>query len=256
MRIISWNANGIRANVKKGAFDWLLQESPDIFCLQETKAHPEQLEEAVRNPLGYHSYFDHSKGRKGYSGVAIFTKVKPEKVEYSIGVPELDQEGRFIAVFYKDFVLATVYFPNGGGGPARLDYKLRFYDAFLKYINKIRKSGKEIIFCGDINTAHTEIDLARPKENSENTGFLPIERKWIDKVIANKYVDIFRHLYPNAKEKYTYWDMKTFARERNVGWRIDYFFISDGLLVAQPKAKILDTILGSDHCPIELNIKL
>ena len=256
MRIISWNVNGLRANVKKGSFDWLLQESPDIFCLQETKAHPEQLEEVVRNPRGYYSYFDHSKGRKGYSGVAIFTKTKPEKVEYSIGVPALDQEGRFIAAFYEDFVVATVYFPNGGGGPARLDYKLRFYDAFLKYINKIRKSGKEIIFCGDINTAHTEIDLARPKENSENTGFLPIERKWIDKVIANKYVDIFRHLYPNVKEKYTYWDMKTFARERNVGWRIDYFFVSDGLLAAQPKAKILDTILGSDHCPIELNIKL
>ena len=256
MRIISWNVNGIRANVKKGAFDWLLQESPDIFCLQETKAHPDQLEEGVRNPEGYHSYFDHSKGRKGYSGVAIYTKVKPEKVEYSIGVSELDQEGRFIAAFYKDFVLATVYFPNGGGGPERLDYKLRFYDAFLKYINKIRKTGKEIIFCGDVNTAHTEIDLARPKENEENTGFLPIERKWIDQVIANKYVDIFRYLYSNAKEKYSYWDMKTFARDRNVGWRIDYFFISDGLLKAQPKAKIDDMVMGSDHCPIELDLKI
>ena len=256
MRIISWNVNGIRANVKKGAFDWLLQESPDIFCLQETKAQPDQLEESTRNPDGYHSYFDHSKGRKGYSGVAIFTKVEPEKVEYSIGVPELDQEGRFIAAFFEDFVLATVYFPNGGSGADRLDYKLRFYDAFLKYINKVRKTGKEIIFCGDVNTAHTEIDLARPKENSENTGFLPIERKWIDKVIANRYVDIFRYLYPNAKEKYTYWDMKTFARERNVGWRIDYFFISDGLLAAQPKAKIHSTVVGSDHCPIELDIKI
>lgn len=256
MRIISWNVNGIRANVKKGAFDWLLQESPDIFCLQETKAQPEQLEEGVRNPAGYYSYFDHSKGRKGYSGVAIFTKVKPEKVEYSIGVPELDQEGRFIAVFFKDFVLANIYFPNGGGGPERLAYKLRFYDAFLKYVNKVRKTGKEIIFCGDVNTAHTEIDLARPKENVENTGFLPIERKWIDQVIANKYIDIFRHLYPNAKEKYTYWDMKTFARDRNVGWRIDYFFITDGLLKAQPKAKIHEMIMGSDHCPIELDIKI
>jgi exodeoxyribonuclease-3 len=256
MRIISWNVNGIRANVKKGAFDWLLQESPDIFCLQETKAHPEQLEEGVRNPEGYHSYFDHSKGRKGYSGVAIYTKVKPEKVEYSIGVPELDQEGRFIAVFFKDFMLANIYFPNGGGGPERLDYKLRFYEAFLKYIDKIRKTGKEIIFCGDVNTAHTEIDLARPKENEENTGFLPIERKWLDKVVAHDYIDIFRYSYPGVKEKYTYWDMKTFARDRNVGWRIDYFFISKGLLEAKPRPKIFDMILGSDHCPIELDIKI
>ncbi len=256
MRIISWNVNGIRANVKKGAFNWLLEESPDIFCLQETKAHPEQLAPEIRNPAGYFSYFDHSKGRKGYSGVAIFSKIKPEKIEYSIGIPELDQEGRFIAAFYKNFVLCTVYFPNGGGGPERLDYKLRFYDAFLIYIDKLRKSGKKIIFCGDVNTAHAAVDLARPKENEKNTGFLPVERKWIDKVITHKYVDIFRHLYPDAKEKYTYWDMKTFARDRNVGWRIDYFFVSDDLLTAQPKAIIHDSILGSDHCPIELQIKL
>lgn len=255
LRIISWNVNGIRANVKKGAFDWLLQESPDIFCLQETKAHPEQLEEGVRSPQGYHSYFDHSKGRKGYSGVAIYSKIKPNKIEYEVGIKELDQEGRLIAAFFDDFVLINTYFPNGGGGPERLDFKLRFYDAFLDYINKLRKAGHEVIFCGDINTAHTEIDLARPKENEKNTGFLPVERAWLDQVISCGYIDIFRHLYPKKTGAYTYWDMKTFARERNIGWRIDYFFISPALLVRVTKASILNTINGSDHCPILLEIK-
>lgn len=255
IKIISWNVNGIRANVKKGSFDWLLQESPDIFCLQETKAHPEQLEEGVRSPAGYHSYFDHSKGRKGYSGVAIYSKIRPNKIEYALGIEELDQEGRFISAFFDDFVLINTYFPNGGGGPERLDFKLRFYDAFLDYINKLRKAGHEVIFCGDINTAHTEIDLARPKENEENTGFLPVERAWIDQVISCGYIDIFRHLYPKKTGAYTYWDMKTFARERNVGWRIDYFFVSPALLGKVTKASILNTIYGSDHCPISLELK-
>jgi exodeoxyribonuclease-3 len=275
MRIISWNVNGLRANVKKGSFDWLLNESPDFFCLQETKSHPEQLDEGVRNPIGYYSYFDHSKMRKGYSGVAIYAKIKPSKVEYGLGKEELDQEGRFLALFYEGeemkeinnadnnvfkkakidkFVLLTTYFPNGGGGPERLDFKLRFYDEYLKYINKLRKNGYEVIFCGDVNTAHNEIDLARPKDNENNTGFLPIERKWIDKLIDNGYVDVFRFLNPEKKEKYTWWDMKTFARERNVGWRLDYFFVSSPLMKVVTKMKILDEIYGSDHCPIELYI--
>ena len=277
MRIISWNVNGLRANVKKGSFDWFLNESPDIYCIQETKAHPEQLEEGVRNPTGYHSYFDHSKGRKGYSGVAVYSKVKPDKVEYGLGTDELDQEGRFLALFFENisafgvdakkaatgnasakqiskFVLLTTYFPNGGGGPERLSFKLRYYDQFLKYINKQKKLGYEIIFCGDVNTAHTEIDLARPKENSENTGFLPIERAWIDKVIDAGYTDVFRYFHKNETGKYTYWDMKTFARDRNVGWRLDYFFASIGILKLVTKAKILDEIMGSDHCPSEIDI--
>lgn len=255
MRIISWNVNGLRANVKKGGFDWFLNESPDIYCVQEVKAEASQLEEGVRNPPGYHSYFDHSKGRKGYSGVAVYSKVKPEKVEYGMGTPEFDDEGRFLALFFSEFVLINVYFPNGGGGPERLKFKLRFYDVFLDYINCLRDEGHEVIFCGDVNTAHEEIDLARPKENAGNTGFLPIERKWLDKVVTNGYVDTFRHFFPTAKEKYTYWDMKTFARERNVGWRIDYFFVSSSLLERVTSTRILDTVLGSDHCPIEINIK-
>jgi exodeoxyribonuclease III len=251
MRIISWNVNGIRANTKKGGFDWLINESPDMFCLQETKAHPDQLEPNIVSPSLYTSYFDHSKGRKGYSGVAIYTKQKPEKVEYGFGIEELDQEGRQIALFYKDFVLVNTYFPNGGGGPERLDFKMRYYSAFLKYIEKIRKNGLEVIFCGDINTAHNEIDLARPKENEKNTGFLPTERAWLDEVVSKGYVDTWRNLNPK-KIQYSWWDMKTFARERNVGWRIDYFFASEKIAKKITKAKIHDSILGSDHCPIEI----
>jgi exodeoxyribonuclease-3 len=242
--------------VKKGGLDWLLGQSPDIFCLQETKAHPDQLTEDVRNPAGYYTYFDHSKLKKGYSGVAIYSKIKPNKVEYELGIPELDQEGRYIAAQYDYFTLINLYFPNGGGGPERLKFKLEFYDAFLKKILKLRKSGQKVIFCGDINTAHTAIDLARPKENEDNTGFLPIERKWIDSVIANDYIDTFRLKYSDAKDIYTYWDMKTFARERNVGWRIDYFF-ADKSLKDNIKDVITHTeITGSDHCPLELVLNL
>jgi len=261
MNIISWNVNGLRANVKKGAFDWFLQKSPDFMCYQETKVHPEQLDEGIRNPIGYNAYFDHSKLRKGYSGVAIYAKEKPEKVEYGLGVSEYDQEGRFLAVFYNKgligtkFVLINCYFPNGGGGPDRLAYKLRFYDEFLNYINRKRKEGYEIIFCGDVNTAHNEIDLARPKENAKNTGFLPMERAWIDQIIQEGYIDTFRYHNPNKINAYTWWDMKTFARERNVGWRLDYFFISSTLLKYVEKSSILANINGSDHCPIELILK-
>ncbi len=254
MKIISWNVNGIRANHKKGGFDWLVNEGVDIFCLQETKAHPEQLAQEFVHPPGYYSYFDHSKMKKGYSGVAVFSKVKPEKVKYGMGIPELDQEGRLLELHFKDFVLFNIYFPNGGGGPERLEYKMKFYDAFLKHIEKLRKSGKSIVFTGDVNTAHSEIDLARPKENSDRTGFLPEERAWVDAVVEKGYIDTFRHLYPK-KIQYSWWDMKTFARDRNIGWRIDYFFISPDLLPRLKKAEIYDHVLGSDHCPVFLELK-
>ncbi len=261
MRIISWNVNGIRANIKKGGFDWFLNESPDIYCIQETKAQVDQLEPGIVTPTGYFSYFDHSKGRKGYSGVAVYTKIKPIKVEYGIGNQKYDQEGRFIGLFFKGVIkdilklaVLNIYFPNGGGGPERLKFKLEYYDEFLKYVNKLRKNGYEVIFTGDVNTAHTEIDLARPKENKDNTGFLPIERAWLDKVIDGGFTDVFRKLNPEAKDKYTYWDMKTFARERNVGWRIDYFFVTPKLMEHVLKTRILDHVLGSDHCPIDITI--
>ncbi len=254
MKIVSWNVNGLRALYKKGAFNDIFEIDPDIICLQETKAHPEQLPEEVRSPFGYFAYFDHSKVKKGYSGVAIFSKIKPEKIEYGIGISKFDDEGRTLVAYYKDFILLNIYFPNGGGGQDRLDFKMEYYEEFLKFIDKLKKAGKNIIFCGDVNTAHNEIDLARPKDNEDHTGFLPIERKWIDKVISHGYIDTFRKFHPK-KIQYSWWDMKTFARDRNVGWRLDYFFVSDSLENKIKKAEILDNIFGSDHCPVLLEIK-
>ncbi len=259
MKLISWNVNGIRAIVKKGNFNPLFELDPDIICLQETKAHPEQLTPEVRTPAGYFSHFDHSKLRKGYSGVAIYVKSKYEKdiqkVEYGFGVEKYDQEGRFIALFFSEFVLINCYFPNGGRGPERLAFKLEYYKEFMKYIENLRKAGKKVIFCGDVNTAHNEIDLAHPKENQKTSGFMPIERAWIDELTDKGYLDTFRFMYPE-KVTYSWWDMKTYARERNIGWRIDYFFVSRDLKDKIKKAEILDTFLGSDHCPILLEIDL
>ncbi len=250
MKIVSWNVNGLRAVAKKGFLDWLYETSPDILGLQETKVEDTQLPEEVRSPVGYFTYFSSSQGRKGYSGVALYSKEKPLKVEYGIGIKEFDDEGRIIIGHYKNFVLLNVYFPNGGGGPERLKYKLEFYDAFLSYIEKLRKKGKKIIFCGDVNTAHETIDLARPKENEKNTGFLPEERAWIDELIYHGYIDTFRHFHPNKENAYSYWDMKTAARERNVGWRIDYIFISPDILPHLKSAGISSNVFGSDHCPV------
>ena len=254
IKILSWNTNGLRATHRDGYFLPLFKDQPDIVCLQETKAEISQLPEEVKNVKGYQSYFSSSKLKKGYSGVAIYTSIEPEKVEYGIGVEKFDDEGRILIAYYKDFTLLNVYFPNGGGGPVRLKYKLDFYDAYLKFIEKLRKNGHSIVFCGDVNTAHEEIDLARPKENKENTGFLPEERAWLDEVVAKGYVDVFRHFYPDKKDAYTYWDMKTFARDRNVGWRIDYFFVSPDLTKNLKSTSIFTDIYGSDHCPIELQL--
>ncbi|MFQ5661660.1 MAG: exodeoxyribonuclease III [Candidatus Paceibacteria bacterium] len=249
MKILSWNVNGLRAVHKKDSWSDFLAEDPDIFCLQETKAHPDQLSEDLRNINGYFSYFAHSEIKKGYSGVAVYTKTKPKKVDTGMRIKKFNQEGRLLALYFKNFVLLNVYFPNGGQGPERLKYKLDFYDAFLNHIEKLKKDGHKIIFCGDINTAHEEIDLARPKENEENTGFLPEERAWIDEVVRHGYIDTFRYLNPNKKDSYSYWDVKTRARDRNVGWRLDYFFISSSLQNNLQKAFILSNILGSDHAP-------
>lgn len=254
MKLVSWNVNGIRAVAKKGAFGAIFELDSDIICIQETKAHPEQLPDEVRSPAGYHSYFDHSKVKKGYSGVAIFSKIKPEKIEYGIGIPKFDDEGRTLVAYYKDFVLLNVYFPNGNGSPERLAFKMEYYDKFLKFIEKLKKQGKKIVFCGDVNTAHEEIDLFHPKENKNNSGFLPMERKWIDKVIEHGYIDTFRYLHPK-EIKYSWWAAITFARDRGIGWRIDYFFVSENLKDKIKKAEIFDNIFGSDHCPIFLELK-
>ena len=257
MKIISWNTNGLRATVKQGNFIPLFAfNNPDVVCFQETKCEPEQLDEQTRNLNGYHSYFSHSKNKKGYSGVAIYSKIKPDKVEYGMGIPKFDDEGRILVLYFTNLILINCYFPNGGGGPDRLEYKLEFYDAFLKLINKLKKENKNVIFCGDVNTAHTEIDLARPKENENNTGFLPVERAWMDELVNNGWVDIFRNLYPDKKGIYTYWDQKTRARDRNVGWRIDYFFTDQSFVKNVKSFQTLTDYSGSDHCPIMLDIKL
>ncbi len=256
MKIISWNTNGLRATHKAGHLFPLLDiERPDMLCLQETKSELEQLSDDIIHIKGYELYLSPCSTRKGYSGTAIYTKEKPLKVTNGFGIEEFDQEGRTVVAEYTNFYLITGYFPNGGSGPDRLDYKLRFYDAFLLYIEKLKKK-KPVIFCGDVNTAHNEIDLARPKENKENTGFLPIERAWMDKLVAKGWVDAFRNLYPETKDSYTYWDQKTRARDRNVGWRIDYFFTSPDIAKNIKDCYPLTTYLGSDHCPLVLEIKL
>lgn len=259
MKIISWNTNGLRATIKQGHFTPLFEKYfPDIVCFQETKAEPDQIPEEYRNYKNYTSYFSHPKEKKGYSGVAIYSKEKPKEVFYGMGLKgeksKLDGEGRMLGLKFKDFTIITGYYPNGGSGPHRLEYKLEFYDEFLKFILKLRKNGENVIFCGDINTAHTEIDLARPKANEENTGFLPIERAWISKVIQNKFLDIWRERNKDVKDVYTYWDQKTRARDRNVGWRIDYFFIDEKLKNKIKDVGTINDYFGSDHCPIYLEL--
>lgn len=260
MRILSWNTNGIRATYKQGFWKPIIESDYDIICLQEVKAEESQLDEQLRKPSGYYSYFSHSKGRKGYSGVAIYSRIEPTEVV--TGMDDDDPEGRMLTAFFPDesgksegLALINCYFPNGGRGEERLAYKMDFYKRFLNYCNKLRDDGYEVIFCGDVNTAHTEIDLARPRENAETTGFLPMERAWIDDVIANNYVDVFRSLHPDARDAYTYWDTITRARERNVGWRIDYFFASAEVMPRIRSCSILADIMGSDHCPILLDLR-
>ncbi len=257
MKIISWNTNGLRGTIKNGLFEPLFDTyEPDIICIQETKAELEQIPEELRAHKGYHSFFESSKLKKGYSGVAIFSKIKPKKVEYGLGITEMDQEGRTLVAHYEDFVLINCYFPNGGGLPARLEYKLKFYDAFLEYVDALKKKNKKVIFCGDVNVAHEEIDIARPKENETHVGFLPVERAWMDEVITHGWTDVFRHFYPTKRDAYTYWDTYTRARERNVGWRIDYFFVSPNLIPKLKGIEHLTDYYGSDHCPISMDIDL
>lgn len=254
LRLFSWNVNGIRAAQKKGLLDWLLKEKPDILCIQETKARVEQLDKELVSPNGYKTYFVSAEEKKGYSGVATFAKTEPKTTETGFGVKKFDKEGRILIHDFSDFVLFNIYFPNGQRDKERLKYKLGFYDEFLKHVNKLKDKGRKIIICGDVNTAHKEIDLARPKENENTSGFLPIERKWMDKLIECGYIDSFRNFIKEGGY-YTYWDPITRARERNVGWRIDYFFITPNLLNNLKKAFIMPEIMGSDHCPLGIEIE-
>lgn len=250
--LLSWNVNGIRAVAKKGFLEWLESASPDILCVQETKANEQQLSPELLSPVGYRSYWS-SALKKGYSGVAVYTRTEPIHVDTSLGIPRFDEEGRVLQLEFEAFTLLNVYFPNGKSGSDRLAFKMDFYDAFLDRVEELRKQNKPLVFVGDVNTAHSEIDLARPKENEKVSGFLPTERAWIDTVIARGYVDTFRKLHPE-EVKYSWWDLKSRARERNVGWRIDYIFATEDLLPAIKRAFIMTDVTGSDHCPVGIEI--
>ena len=248
VRILSWNVNGIRAAAKKNFLPWLKKQSPDILCLQEIKATPAQLAPELRYPLDYQAEWNPAE-RPGYSGVATFSKEKAAVVKRNCLVPRFDCEGRMLETEFPEFTLLNIYFPNGKSGDLRLKYKMDFYDASLKYFTKLRKQKKKLVICGDYNTAHKEIDLARPKENSDISGFLPEERAWMDKLVSHGFVDTFR-VFNKEAGNYSWWDMRTGARERNVGWRIDYHFISEDLRPNLKEAFISPEVMGSDHCPV------
>jgi len=252
MRLLSWNVNGLRAIYKKNFMEWFEKENANIYCIQETKSHKEQLPKKLVERSGYNSYFAQAE-RKGYSGVALWSKIKPEKVSYELGLPRFDTEGRLIQTDYTNFTLFNVYFPNGKASKERLQFKMDYYETFLKKMNDLLQQDKRIVICGDVNTAHKGIDLARPKENEKVSGFLPIEREWIDRLIELGFIDSFRYLHKEP-EQYSWWDYKTRARERNVGWRIDYFFISNNLKDNLKSAFIESEVMGSDHCPIGIDL--
>lgn len=255
MRLISWNVNGVRAAQRKGFLDWLAQSGADIVGLQETKAHESQLDEVLKQPEGYTSAW-HLGERKGYSGVSLFMQNQPKEIITHFGDDNiLSQEGRVIMADYEKFKLFNIYFPNGKKNKERLQYKLDFYDAFLQKVQKLIAVGESVIVCGDVNTAHKEIDLARPEANRKVSGFLPEECAWLDKFQEAGLIDTFRE-FEQGPEHYTWWDMKTRARDRNVGWRIDYFYISEDLRPKLKNAFILKDVMGSDHCPIGIDIEL
>ncbi len=255
--IVSWNVNGLRAAGRKGFSEWIGKGEYDIVCIQETKLQSvDQLPDELQGPDGYFAYFHCATERKGYSGTAIYTKEEPRVVRTHFGDDSLlSKEGRIIEMEFPKFTLLNIYFPNGGSGEERLRFKLRFYDAFLEHVKALVASGKKVVFCGDVNTAHNEIDLARPKENERNTGFLRIERDWMDRLEPAGFHDTFRTLHPD-EIAYTWWDLKTWARSRNVGWRLDYFFVSSNLSDAVRDAFVLSDIQGSDHCPVGVTLSV
>ncbi len=254
LHLLSWNVNGIRAMEKRGFVEWLNEVSPDVLCLQETKAQPNQLSASLHSPDGYHVYWNHPE-RKGYSGVALFSREEPLQVQAGFGIDQFDTEGRVLVARYPAFLLFNVYFPNGKMSDERLQYKLRFYDAFLSHLMALRSRGERIIICGDYNTAHKEVDLTHPKTNANVSGFLPEEREWMDRLTGAGFVDTFR-LFESEGGHYTWWDLRTRARERNVGWRLDYFFVSDDLVASVAEASIMSEVTWSDHCPVSLTLNI
>lgn len=255
-RILSWNVNGLRAIAGKEVLDgrtfpdFLLYDQPDICGLQETKVDAKSLPAGLGR-IGDYFFFLNPAERKGYSGVALYTKREPDEILYGFGTEEFDREGRTIIARYPEFSLYTIYFPNGGASEDRLAFKLRFYDAFLNHIREQDAAGERIVICGDVNTAHHPVDLARPKENESVSGFLPVERNWLDQLVDAGFIDTFR-LFQQEGGHYTWWDYKTRARSRNVGWRIDYFFVNERMRENVETSLIRSDVMGSDHCPVEL----
>jgi exodeoxyribonuclease-3 len=253
-RIISWNVNGLRAIEKKGFLDFLTREQADICCLQEIKASADQIPLSLLNVPGYQFYL-HSAERRGYSGTALYTRREPIAVSNGLGQPDFDREGRVQIADFGNFLLYNIYYPNGRSSPERLKFKLDFYEAFHCHALTNLRAGRSIIVCGDFNTAHQEIDLARPRENATVSGFLPEERAFLDRFIASGFVDTFRLFEPGGGF-YSWWDLKSRARERNVGWRLDYFFVSEDLVPRLQGASLLMDQMGSDHCPAVLDIDI
>jgi exodeoxyribonuclease-3 len=254
LRLLSWNVNGIRAILKKGFLDWLRRADCDILCVQETKADDQHIPDELKQIAGF-SFHHVAASKKGYSGVALFSRPTIKTIQKGFGVKRFDIEGRTLIADYGTFVLVNVYFPNGKMSKERLQYKLGFYNAFLEYIDGLKAQGTHLIICGDVNTAHQEIDLARPKENEKKSGFLPEERAWIDTLIDHGYIDTFRFFHRETGH-YTWWDYRTKARDRDIGWRIDCFYVSKDLKKNLKSAFILKDVTGSDHCPIGIELKI
>jgi exodeoxyribonuclease-3 len=253
MKLISWNVNGIRAASRAGFLDWFSSERPDVVCVQEIKARPEQLEPGLVNPFGYHAYWNPAS-KPGYSGTAIFSRKEPHSLANGMGIDEFDSEGRVQAADFGDFVLINAYFPNSQRDHARLGYKLDFCAAMRKFCDKYRKKGKHVVLCGDYNIAHKEIDLRNPKSNVDNAGFLPEERAWLDEFEAAGYVDAFR-LFEPGPDHYTWWSYRPGVREKNIGWRLDYHWVNDELRDRLGRASHQPGVKGSDHCPVALELR-
>jgi exodeoxyribonuclease-3 len=256
IRLVSWNVNGLRAAWKKDFVESMRGLDADVVALQETKLQEDQLSDEMRHLGDYVSYFAHASEKKGYSGVAVYTRIPPVHVRYGLGIERFDIEGRIIEMDMGDFVFFNVYFPNGQMSEVRLRYKLDFYQAFFDYADQLRKQGRSLVIAGDFNTAHNEIDLKHPKANENRSGFLRIERDWLDQIIQRGYVDTFRTLHPDAVE-YSWWTYRFKAREHNAGWRIDYFFISKEMMEQGrvQEAFIDNRVFGSDHCPVGLLVQ-
>ena len=250
MKLISWNVNGLRACVGKGFLEFMEQESPDIMCVQETKLQQGQIELELPE---YHQYWNYAE-KKGYSGTALFTKTEPIQVNYGIGIEEHDKEGRVITAEFEQFYVVTVYTPNSQNELARLPYRMDWEDAFLAYLKGLEEK-KPVIFCGDLNVAHQEIDLKNPKTNRKNAGFTDEEREKFSTLLKNGFIDTFRYFYPDVEEVYSWWSYRFKAREKNTGWRIDYFVVSEALKEYLKDAKIYTQIQGSDHCPVGLELE-